>query len=496
MKDSQYKASIYNYFFNSINSIVMIVNGIIMVPIYFRYMSVSTYGAWLASGNLVAMIGLLESGFSSVITQKMATAISNGNRQEFLKLAGSNIMTAFIISSLIFVLGCCMVPFIAEIVNADVEWAHDITIAYVISLLSSAIAVLVSLFGAFPQVWQETKQVGVINTIVNVLAICIMVFCLVWGLGVISLAVSYIARSCCNLILQGWWILNYWKRKEIDSPIFSVKSSVKLLKECIYPFWARLSNVFMGQSQSLILAAYMAPSVAAIYDITSKVFICAYGFVSMANGSFFALLSLVFSRNEPFELNRVVRNILQYFSVIVVAVLIFGFCFSKVIINLWVGLDKFGGDFLLLAIGISLLVNQYKSFFNNLLFTSGNIRRSSVIDICSLIVYIGLLFLSLKVLKVYSIPISLLFTNLIFGLWYVKVLLNNTKIKTSTIIEPILKNLLLAVPFICIYWILNIRPDQYLFQIVLAVGYVILFLLFVLLVNPSISIYIKKLSSK
>lgn len=67
---STYKASIYNYLFNSINAIIVIINGIVMVPIYFHYMSVSTYGAWLATGNMVAMLGLLESGFSSVITQK------------------------------------------------------------------------------------------------------------------------------------------------------------------------------------------------------------------------------------------------------------------------------------------------------------------------------------------------------------------------------------------------------------------------------------------
>ena len=55
---SVYKASIYNYIFNSINAIIVIINGIVMVPIYFHYMSVSTYGAWLATGNVVAMLGL------------------------------------------------------------------------------------------------------------------------------------------------------------------------------------------------------------------------------------------------------------------------------------------------------------------------------------------------------------------------------------------------------------------------------------------------------
>ena len=83
---STYKASIYNYLFNSINAIIVIINGIVMVPIYFHYMSVSTYGAWLATGNMVAMLGLLESGFSSVITQKMAAAIGANDTKKFANL--------------------------------------------------------------------------------------------------------------------------------------------------------------------------------------------------------------------------------------------------------------------------------------------------------------------------------------------------------------------------------------------------------------------------
>ena len=55
----------------------MIVNGIVMVPIYFKYMSISTYGAWLATGNVIAMLGILESGFSFVITQKMSVTLED-----------------------------------------------------------------------------------------------------------------------------------------------------------------------------------------------------------------------------------------------------------------------------------------------------------------------------------------------------------------------------------------------------------------------------------
>ena len=489
---SQYKASIYNYIFNSINSVVMIVNGIIMVPLYFHYMSVSTYGAWLASGNLVAMIGLLESGFSGVITQKMATAIGSGNRKEFLTLAGSNILTAGVVAILIFLLGSCLIPFIAKIVNADAEWAADITTAYIISLMSSAIAVLVSLFGAFPQVWQETKQVGLINTVVNVFAITIMVCCLVLGFGVVSLAIGYISRSFSNLLLQGLWILRFWKKHESAKPIFDIKKSISLLKECLYPLLARVSGVLMGQSQSLILAACMNPMLAAVYDITSKILTCAYGFVSMANGSFFALLSIVFGKNDKQELNRVVGNITQYFTICVTTVFVFGVCFSKTIIYYWVGLDKFGGDWLLLAIGISVMINQFKAFFNNLLFTSGNIRRSSIIDIFSLLVYVVALVLLIKLLNVYALPASMLITNALFGGWYLYTLLTNTQIEAGTIYGYVVKNMLATIPFVFVYFLIDLTPGNIAAQTAIALLYIISYVCIYSYLNSNIIQQLKR----
>lgn len=103
-----------------------------MVPIYFHYMSVSTYGAWLATGNVVAMLGLLESGFASVITQKLSTAIAQKDEEKFRKLAGANILTAIFLAVVIFVLGISISPFITDWINVTGDIASDIRVSYII----------------------------------------------------------------------------------------------------------------------------------------------------------------------------------------------------------------------------------------------------------------------------------------------------------------------------------------------------------------------------
>ena len=285
---NKYKASLFNYLFNSINAIVVIINGIIMVPIYFKFISVSTYGAWLATGNVVGMLGLMESGFASVITQKMSIAIADKDRETFFQLASANIYTAIFMFFGLLIIGLPIYPFIADWINVDESIKHPITIAYIISLVSAAISLFVSLIGAFPQVWQETKSVGIIATCVNVLGICSLIIFLNLGYGVVSLALGYITRGILNFLGQGLWILKGWQRKGLSFPEFNKDIILELIRDCFYPFLSKISGVLMVNSQSFIIALFLNPTIAAIYDITSKISVVACNFLNMANGSFFA----------------------------------------------------------------------------------------------------------------------------------------------------------------------------------------------------------------
>lgn len=466
---SVYKASLYNYLFNSINSIVIIINGILLVPLYFHYMPVSVYGAWLASGNLMAMIGLFGAGFAGVITQKMAAAISQNNKQEFLELTGANIMTATIIAALIFTTAMALSPFVANIVNVEPEHAIEIQRAFQVSALATSLAILVSLFGAFPQVWQETRQVGTINVFVNILGILTTVVALIGGLGVISLPLGYLTRAVMNLLLQGGWILKYWKRNEPSAPVFKLRMIPYIMKANALPFTSSVCNVLMNHSQSLIIASAMNPALAAIFDLTGKIALCLFNFVGMAKGSFFALLSLTFSKGDLNESDRVSKTIIQYFSIFIVAIVVFSMLFSKTIVFYWVGLDKFGGDLLLLLIVISFAIGHYKGFLNDFLFSGGQINRSAKYDIFSIVLYLGLLFTLVRFLGEYSIPLSMLIVNSLFAVLYMSFIKKFMGLDTAGLYGLIVKNGLITVPFIILYFVLQLDCANIWLQVVVLI---------------------------
>lgn len=455
----KYKASIFNFIFNSLNSIVLIINGIILVPIYFKYISLSTYGAWLATGNIVGMLGLLESGFASVITQKISVALAQKDEHRFQVLSGSNILSAMGISFAILVLGLIAAPFITGWINAEDSISDDLTLAFILSLLATCISIFVSLLGAFPQVWQDTKQIGINNTIANVTAIATLVISLISGCGVASIALSYIVRALFNLTLNCIWIINYWEKKNYPKPVYSLSDTLLLTKDCIYPLLSKISSTVVGNSQSFIIAHFMNPGLAAIYDITSKICMVACGFVSQMNGSFFALFSLTLAEKNKKETNNMIYNTSMLFITMLATTILYSICFSEPIINYWVGLDKFGGTTLLIIIVLASIFAQIRSYFNSILYTGGMISKSAKYDIGWMIVYLFLLLASISNLQIYAIPFAMLTSCFIFIWVYMALMKKFLGINVKSIINLTIRVFALIIPFAIAHFYL--APDYH-----------------------------------
>lgn len=247
----KFKASFFNYIFNTVNVMFAVVNGIIMVPLYLHYMPISTYGAWLASGNVIGLIGVVESGFSGVITQKMAVAYSQNDKTMFSHLATANFVVAAIMAMIIILGGLSICSFIPHLVNADTGIHKELMWAIIFSSLSTAFTVLFSLVGAIPQVVQETFYMGVINSLSIVFGIFITFLGLINHLGIISIALGYFARSFSNFIILSFHVRHLWFRYNFPSLQFIPSIVKELVQDCSIPFLARLSSAIVNNSPNL-----------------------------------------------------------------------------------------------------------------------------------------------------------------------------------------------------------------------------------------------------
>lgn len=391
-----------------------IVNGIIMVPLYLSHMPLSTYGAWLASGNVIGMVGVVESGFSSVITQKMAVAHSNGDRELFGELAAANFIIAFLMAAFIFLGGLALCPFIPNWVNADPAIVGELKLAIMFSTLATASTVLFSLTGVIPQVIQRTFHMGVINSSSIIVGILVTLFGILGGLGILAIALGYFIKAFFNFVALSFHVRRIWRTQGLPPMRYSPKVVKALIRDCSLPFVARISSTVVNNSQNFIIASSISPASAAVYEITSKVVIVVRMFVNMMNGSVMGSFSLIFANaNVNYQRESYRKMGIVFFSLLIAGML-FAFLFTEPIVHCWVGSDKFGGTLLLGLVVLAALAAETKNFFSNLLMTMGLIKRTAQMDIFHSFLFLAALGIFIKIWPMLAIPLAILCSSAVF----------------------------------------------------------------------------------
>jgi len=394
-----------------------------MVPIYLKYMDISDYGAWLASGSVLAMIGMVEAGFGGIITQKMAWALSSSDSELFRKYTGSNLAMAILLFFILSITSIILAPYIPLWVNCRLETYSHLKMAVILSGLATSISLATSLIGVFPQVWQDTFYPGLFNTVSIFVGIGAIVFGLINGLHVASIGLGFLTRSILGFVLLGGFAYLGWKKRKYGKVLFSAENFVALLQTSAVPLMAKISNTVMSSTQNLVISYYISPSAAAVYDITGKIIITLRILITNIYGSVFGGLSLLFAQADN---NAIIKNYLRldflHFSLLYLFST-FSVAFSFKVIEFWVGSHLFGGIFLLLSIVLMVVLTEKKVLGNTIVNTMGLIKEAAVLDISNAFIYIITMIVLLWFgIGIYSIPLSGVVSSIPFILLYRKLI--------------------------------------------------------------------------
>ena len=61
------KTTQWNLFFQYTSIVLTVIWSIVLVPLYLKFIPLDIYGAWLATGNIVAWLSIMDPGLSAVL---------------------------------------------------------------------------------------------------------------------------------------------------------------------------------------------------------------------------------------------------------------------------------------------------------------------------------------------------------------------------------------------------------------------------------------------
>lgn len=485
---SKVNAAIYNIATQGSNFLLTLVLGVILVPLYLQHFGLDVYGAWLASGNIIALLGVLESGLALVLTQKLAEAHHN-NDPDFFSIFINGTLIFSLIAICILLIGVLLLPYIPKIVQVPILHSTNLIWGILFSIFATVITVLMSPFGIIPQVYLKTFLPGIFSLIGNIFSAITVIIALKLGSGVASIGLGYLVRAV--IIFLGNFIYSIQLLKNMQYKKYRIDKNkiLQLFKEILIPFASRSAIALSNNTQNLIIAAFISPTLTAIYDLTSKVTIMLKSLTNIISISTFGGFSLTFADKDRNKLLNTVSKFLLIYSIPMSLFYGFSLIFTPIILKYWVGISKFGGYDLLIFIVLSAIASDNLSLSNMFAWSSGFYKKGAIFDIINVIIYLILVIIFVNILSYKGIPLASFFSTIfILVLFYKNILLKlglTTKIILSPFIKPYIISAILSFIFIIYFQFMNYNKTSIIIEIFILITYLIMFFALLMMISKS-----------
>lgn len=382
------------------------------------------YGFWLASGGVIAWLGILDMGMTQLITQKTATSFGKRDLQEVADYFLNGTVIHLFIAAFVILIGIILSGYIPGFLGAkDVE-TSVLKYAFILASVSAALNMLAGSQAGLAFSLLKPVFPGISRIISEVLSILLTVVFLLKGFGVLAIPTGMLAGGALYFFLNLGYNtylfskMNVRFRFQFDyiKPFLKLGPSVSL---------ARLGNVIVNRSEPTIITLFFGPETASIYVITIK---AASMFNMMLHTKISALapsISYLSGEGNTKDLGQLIRKMLNLglcVSIIGYGVFI---AVNRQFVELWVGSSMFASQYLVLAIAIGLTALFVLDFFYRTLISMGDIIWTSTAYFLNAIVRLLLILLLPLKIGIIGLPVSLAFSSILFAILYAK-RLNNT----------------------------------------------------------------------
>lgn len=409
------KASFINIVFNYGSAFIQIINSIILVPLYLKYMTFSDYGAWMAALAAINILMVIDPGISSISSQRLSKNYAEENEQGFKESFNSPILLSLFFTLLILFIGIISIQYIPNFINYDNnlrnEELYNGLLIYIVSL---ALVPVSSVLSSVLQALLKTFSDNLIQFIAVVSSPFIIIISLLNGLGFISLALGLLIPNIIRLIGALFLVIYFWKKlirlNILESRFIKIKS---LLKDLKYLYLRRISNATSDNIEIAISGIFFTTELAASISIIKRLFIAIQMFSSAVSTSIYTSLVHIFSENNLDNVRSVLNKSIYSFHLMHIFGTVIILANISPLIFLWLDKELFFSYSFILMVALNTFVNAKAALFSSILYSSGNFMSVAYISIIETINRLLSTLLFIYLIGFYGLPIAGIVTSII-----------------------------------------------------------------------------------
>ena len=367
-------------FFNYYSIAFNVFWSIILIPFFLEYIDIKTYGFWLATGNVITLIAIFDPGISEVVRQKAGDLYGKKDNDTLIPLLWASIILSIIFAIIIMIIGYIFSFFIFDIINVnDITLLPPLKTSYFIALFSTCIMIVNFALNSFCIGIMSSLAQGLIFVISSLTSVFLIFYTLLNGYGIISIPLSLLSKSIFTFLLTLIYIY-YRTNKEGFKNSFSINYLKEILSASFTNFSGRLGILIITNLDSIIVARFLGPQFVVSLSIMKKIFEFFKMIFERTFVSFLPSINLLNGQNDFEKIKMLLNKIKPTLYLSLIFLITFTVIFNPLLITKWVGTNYYLNDFVNILLGFSTTVLILWFFMMNLLFTLGEIKYVSKIN--------------------------------------------------------------------------------------------------------------------
>ncbi|WP_375177131.1 lipopolysaccharide biosynthesis protein [Marinobacter mobilis] len=379
-------------FARTLETIVSIVAGLIMMPLMIRLLGEDLYGIWIVIGSIIGSLYLFDIGMASSVTRFISFALSRNDQQQATKV----VSTAFAIYSclaLIVFTASVIIAFLSGYIVENPDNTRLVQMLIIIVGMNVAVEFPFKSFAGIAGYHLRQDLMSYSRIIFKVLSAALTAYLLFAGYQLIAVALVQLTSSLLsNLVFR---YIAYYLEPELKVRLSSVDRPT--FKEVFgfssWSFVIDFTRLLKERGDVWMVAAFTSPALLTVYYVGARLVEYSNQLLYKAFGFTLPLYTEAIAREDDRELKRKVRLFLRLNAMVSGLVLIGAFLFGRDVIRIWMG-DLFNAEDASLVF-IVLLAAKLLVFttnpFTNVLFAMAKHRYQAYVSVVEAITSLALI---------------------------------------------------------------------------------------------------------
>lgn len=420
---SRRRAALENLSFGYLTAAISVCKSLLLVPLYLNYFPIEVLGVWMASGSVISLLGMLETGTGLVFAQRLSRMAGARRWSSFSMSAASSILATAVFSLLLVLISAIIAPSLPAWLNAPQGTERSLSIAFLLASLGTSAVMIRNSILLTPVALQQAKGPGKVRLLAGITEIVAISIGLVLGLGVVSLGTAAASSGLLSLALSIVLVMKCWRRQGLPFPRFNFPFMMLLLRRSFPYILSRGSQTLVTNAPTAIISTLLGPGTAASYAIVERVFQFCRMLLGTAASSLFFGFAHAAAQFSPSRLRGTLSeafSLTAFLGGIILPVLVL---VTPSFVQLWIGSSVSISPALVLSLGISTAFVSRAGLSANVALALGMVRPVSSAILADQFLRIALACLLLPIVGVVGFPIAVaLASSISIGLIFARLL--------------------------------------------------------------------------